>query len=107
MFHSSHLLPKKPKIDGDWHCRQCDEPKHDDGFDLLMKARRITITEAAKAVSEALVLPVPELKPARKEAPKSEAPPIAEKVNKLVAQTTAGQSDYLTKRGCNAPISGY
>ncbi|OKP00545.1 TOPRIM and DUF927 domain-containing protein [Xenorhabdus eapokensis] len=88
---------------GDWHCRQCDNPHHGDGFDLLMKAKGITITEAAKMVSEALLLPLPEPKPARKEAPKSEAPPIAEKVNKLVAQATIGQSDYLTKKGLPCP----
>ncbi|QTL41116.1 toprim domain-containing protein [Xenorhabdus budapestensis] len=86
---------------GDWHCRQCDNPNHGDGFDLLMKAKGITITEAAKEVS--LVLALPLLEPARKEAPKSEAPPIADKVNKLVAQTTIGQSDYLSKKGLQCP----
>ncbi|WP_244175738.1 toprim domain-containing protein, partial [Xenorhabdus vietnamensis] len=86
---------------GDWHCRQCDEPNHGDGLDLLVRAKGITIIEAAKEVSQALSLPLPE--PARKEAPKSEAPPITEKVNKLVAQATAGQSDYLTKKGLQCP----
>ncbi|MDC9603505.1 toprim domain-containing protein [Xenorhabdus griffiniae] len=88
---------------GDWHCRQCEHPNHGDGFDLLVRSKGITITEAAKMVSEALLLPLPEPKPARKEAPKSEAPPIAEKVNKLVAQATTGQSDYLTKKGLPCP----
>ncbi|CDM90056.1 TOPRIM and DUF927 domain-containing protein [Xenorhabdus bovienii] len=88
---------------GDWHCRQCDEPNHGDGLDLLVRAKGITIIEAAKVVADALVLPLPEPKPARKEAPKSEAPPIAGKVNELVAQTTVGQSEYLTKKGLQCP----
>ncbi|WP_408673257.1 DUF927 domain-containing protein [Xenorhabdus doucetiae] len=87
--------------DGDWHCRQCDHPNHGDGFDLLMKVKGVTITEAVKAVSGALALPLPE--PARKEAPKSEALSIGEKVNKLVEQSIAGQSDYLTKKGLRCP----
>ncbi|WP_338803120.1 DUF927 domain-containing protein [Xenorhabdus griffiniae] len=89
--------------DGNWHCRQCEHPNHGDGFDLLTKAKGITVIEAAKVVAEALLLPLPEPQPARKEAPKSEAPPIAEKVNKLVAQATTGQSDYLTKKGLPCP----
>ncbi|CDM89230.1 TOPRIM and DUF927 domain-containing protein [Xenorhabdus bovienii] len=88
---------------GDWHCRQCDEPNHGDGLDLLVRAKGITIIEAAKVVADALVLPLPEPKPARKEAPKSEAPPIAERIKKLVAQTTVGQSDYLTNKGLQCP----
>ncbi|PHM59135.1 DNA primase [Xenorhabdus ishibashii] len=88
---------------GDWHCRQCDNPNHGDGFDLLMKVKGITVIEAAKVVSEALLLPLPEPKPARKEALKSEAQPITEKVNKLVAQSTIGQSDYLTQKGLQCP----
>ncbi|PHM29053.1 DUF5906 domain-containing protein [Xenorhabdus innexi] len=86
---------------GDWHCRQCDNPNHGDGFDLLVRSQGITLTEAVKAVSDALALPLPE--PARKEAPKSESPPITEKVNKLVEQSIAGQSDYLTKKGLQCP----
>ncbi|MGJ0626916.1 toprim domain-containing protein [Xenorhabdus bovienii] len=88
---------------GDWHCRQCDEPNHGDGLDLLVRAKGITIIEAAKVVADALVLPLPEPKPARKEAPKSESPPIAERIKKLVAQTTVGQSEYLTKKGLQCP----
>ncbi len=88
---------------GDWHCRQCDEPNHGDGLDLLVRAKGITIIEAAKVVADALALPLPEPKPARKEAPKSEAPPIAERIKKLVAQTTVGQSDYLTNKGLQCP----
>ncbi|WP_340618336.1 DUF927 domain-containing protein [Xenorhabdus entomophaga] len=89
--------------DGNWHCRQCDNPQYGDGFDLLVRAKGITITEAVKAVSDTLLLPLPEPKPARKEAPKSEAQPIAEKVNKLLAQATTGQSDYLTNKGLPCP----
>ncbi|PHM55193.1 TOPRIM and DUF927 domain-containing protein [Xenorhabdus sp. KK7.4] len=89
--------------DGNWHCRQCEHPNHGDGFDLLSKAKGITVIEAVKVVSEALLLPLPEPQPARKEAPKSEAPLITEKVNKLVAQSTIGQSDYLTKKGLPCP----
>ncbi|MDE9519977.1 DNA primase, partial [Xenorhabdus bovienii] len=88
---------------GDWHCRQCDEPNHGDGLDLLVRAKGITIIEAAKVVADALALPLPEPKPARKETPKSEAPLIAEKVNKLLAQSVAGQSDYLTNKGLQCP----
>ncbi|MDE9445757.1 DUF5906 domain-containing protein [Xenorhabdus bovienii] len=88
---------------GDWHCRQCDNPNHGDGLDLLVRAKGITIIEAAKEVSQALSLPLPEPKPARKEALKSKALPIAEKVNKLLTQAIAGQSDYLTKKGLQCP----
>nr|WP_315985613.1 hypothetical protein [Xenorhabdus bovienii] len=88
---------------GDWHCRQCDEPNHGDGLDLLVRAKGITIIEAAKVVADALALPLPEPKPARKEAPKSEAPPIAERIKKLVTQTTVGQSNYLTNKGLKCP----
>ncbi|SFO11166.1 primase-helicase zinc-binding domain-containing protein, partial [Xenorhabdus japonica] len=89
--------------DGNWHCRQCDNPHHGDGFDLLTKVKGITLTEAIKVVADALLLPLPEPQPARKEALKSEAPLITEKVNKLVAQTITGQSDYLTKKGLQCP----
>ncbi|CDH26006.1 primase-like DNA-binding domain-containing protein [Xenorhabdus bovienii] len=88
---------------GDWHCRQCDNPNHGDGLDLLMRAKGITIIEAAKVVADALALPLPEAKPARKETPKSEAPPIAERIKKLAAQTTVGQSNYLVNKGLQCP----
>ncbi|PHM67962.1 propanediol utilization protein [Xenorhabdus kozodoii] len=70
---------------------------------MLVRAKGITIIEAAKVVADTLALPLPEPKPARKEAPKSEARPITEKVNKLIAQSTTGQSDYLTKKGLQCP----
>ncbi|HFP7857008.1 TPA: DUF927 domain-containing protein [Morganella morganii] len=88
---------------GNWFCRQCDEPNHGDGLDLIAKVKGISILDAAKAVSQALSLPLP--KPAGREAPKSAAPPIAEKVSKLVAQTTTGQSAYLTAKGHKCPVS--
>ncbi|MEM8096522.1 primase-helicase zinc-binding domain-containing protein, partial [Morganella morganii] len=87
---------------GNWFCRQCDEPNHGDGLDLIAKVKGISILDAAKAVSQALSLPLP--KPAGREAPKSAAPPIAEKVSKLVAQTTIGQSSYLTAKGHTSPV---
>ena len=87
---------------GNWFCRQCDEPNHGDGLDLIAKVKGISILDAAKAVSQALSLSLPE--PAGREAPKSAAPPIAEKVSKLVAQTTIGQSSYLTAKGHTSPV---
>ncbi|HDH9217419.1 TPA: toprim domain-containing protein, partial [Escherichia coli] len=87
---------------GNWFCRQCDEPNHGDGLDLIAKVKGISIYEAAKEVSQALSLPLPE--PARKETPKSESQPIAEKVQKLVAQTIVGKSAYLTQKGHDCPV---
>lgn len=87
---------------GNWFCRQCDAPNHGDGLDLIAKVKGISVLDAAKEVSQALSLPLPE--PARQEAPKSAAPPIAEKVSKLVAQTTTGQSAYLTAKGHTCPV---
>ncbi len=88
---------------GNWFCRQCDAPNHGDGLDLIAKVKGISVLDAAKAVSQALSLPLPE--PARQEAPKSAAQPIAEKVRKLVAQTMTGQSAYLTAKGHTCPVS--
>lgn len=87
---------------GNWYCRQCDEPNHGDGLDLIAKVKGVSVFEAAKEVSQALYMPLPE--PARKEAPKSEDQPIAEKVQKLVAQTTSGLSEYLTGKGLNRNV---
>lgn len=87
---------------GNWFCRQCDEPNHGDGLDLIAKVKGVSVFEAAKEVSQALSLPLPE--PAGQEAPKSAVQPIAEKVRKLVAQTTAGQSAYLTAKGHTCPV---
>ncbi|MGJ7340218.1 primase-helicase zinc-binding domain-containing protein [Morganella morganii] len=88
---------------GNWFCRQCDAPNHGDGLDLIAKVKGISVFDAAKEVSQALSLPLPE--PAGQEAPKSAAQPIAEKVRKLVAQTTAGQSAYLTAKGHLCPVN--
>lgn len=87
---------------GNWFCRQCNEPNHGDGLDLIAKVKGVSIFEAAKEVSQALSMPLPE--PARKETPKSETQPIAEKVQKLVAQTTVGKSAYLTQKGHDCPV---
>ena len=35
---------------GEWHCRQCDEPNHGDGLDLIARSQGITITAAAQKV---------------------------------------------------------
>lgn len=87
---------------GNWFCRQCDEPNHGDGLDLIAKVKGISVFDAAKEVSQVLSLPLPE--PAGREAPKSAAQPIAEKVRKLVEQTTAGQSAYLAAKGHTCPV---
>ncbi|MEI9696420.1 phage/plasmid primase, P4 family [Moellerella wisconsensis] len=87
---------------GNWFCRQCNEPNHGDGLDLIAKVKGVSIFEAAKEVSQALSMPLSE--PARKEPPKSETQPIAEKVQKLVAQTTVGKSAYLTQKGHDCPV---
>ncbi|WP_279625551.1 primase-helicase zinc-binding domain-containing protein, partial [Xenorhabdus beddingii] len=86
---------------GDWHCRQCDEPNHGDGLDLVARAKRITIFEAAKLVSGALALPLPEPNPT-KEKPRT-VKPIAERVAALVATSVTGESQYLVKKGLQCP----
>ncbi|MBT0511374.1 DUF927 domain-containing protein [Morganella morganii subsp. morganii] len=88
---------------GNWFCRQCDDPNHGDGLDLIAKVKGMSVLDAAKEVSQVLSLPLPE--PARQEAPKSAAQPIAEKVRKLAAQATTGQSAYLTAKGHSCPVS--
>ncbi|OTA18207.1 DNA primase [Xenorhabdus vietnamensis] len=86
---------------GNWHCRQCDAPNYGDGLDLVAKTNRITITEAAKVVADALALPLPESKPAREIT--YPTPSIAESVATLMKQTVAGQSPYLTTKGLHCP----
>ncbi|XWY11345.1 primase-helicase zinc-binding domain-containing protein [Photorhabdus asymbiotica UENP] len=88
---------------GDWHCRQCDEPNHGDGLDLVARVKGITVFEAAKLVSGALALPLAEPKPARKEFPISGISSIIEKVNRLLVRATFGQSGYLAKKGLQYP----
>ncbi|WP_338139683.1 hypothetical protein [Xenorhabdus bovienii] len=51
---------------GNWYCHQCDEPRYGGGLDLVARTKVISITEAAKVVADALALPLPEPKPARK-----------------------------------------
>ncbi|CAI0832362.1 DNA primase TraC [Serratia fonticola] len=36
---------------GEWHCRQCDEPSHGDGLDLIARAHGITVMAAAELVA--------------------------------------------------------
>ncbi|MDE9430421.1 primase-like DNA-binding domain-containing protein [Xenorhabdus bovienii] len=86
---------------GDWHCRQCDQPNHGDGLDLVARAKGITIFEAAKLVSGALALPLPEPKPA-KEKPRT-VKLIAERIAALVATAVTGESQYLVKKGLQCP----
>ncbi|PHM70745.1 DNA primase [Xenorhabdus sp. KJ12.1] len=88
---------------GDWHCRQCDEPNHGDGLDLVARTKGITVFAAAKLVADALALPLPEPKPKpAKEQPRT-AKLIAERIAALVATTTAGESQYLVKKGLQCP----
>ncbi|WP_419836476.1 primase-helicase zinc-binding domain-containing protein [Xenorhabdus bovienii] len=77
---------------GDWHCRQCDEPNHGDGLDLVARTKGITIFAAAKLVADVLALPLPEPKPA-KEQPRP-VKPIAERITTMLASagTLANQS---------------
>ncbi|WP_426576217.1 DUF927 domain-containing protein [Xenorhabdus stockiae] len=86
---------------GNWHCRQCDAPNYGDGLDLVARTNRITITEAAKVVADALALPLPAPKPAREIT--YPTPPIAESVTALMKQTVAGQSPYLIAKGLHCP----
>lgn len=89
---------------GEWHCRQCDEPNHGDGLDLIARSQGITITAAAQKVSSVLGgdTRTPEPKPAR-EKPQTD---IAGKVAALTAKASPGQSAYLTSKGlqCHFPM---
>ncbi|HAS0798598.1 TPA: DUF927 domain-containing protein [Enterobacter hormaechei subsp. xiangfangensis] len=87
---------------GEWHCRQCDEPNHGDGLDLIARSQGITITAAAQKVSSVLGgdTRTPEPKPAR-EKPQTD---IAGKVAALTAKASPGQSVYLTSKGLQCPF---
>lgn len=87
---------------GEWHCRQCDEPNHGDGLDLIARSQGITITAAAQKVSSVLGVDTrtPEPKPAR-EKPQTD---IAGKVAALVAKASPGQSAYLASKGLQCPF---
>ncbi|CDH33615.1 primase-like DNA-binding domain-containing protein [Xenorhabdus bovienii] len=86
---------------GDWHCRQCDEPNHGDGLDLVARTKGITIFAAAKLVADVLALPLPEPKPA-KEQPRP-VKPIAERITTMLATVITGESQYLVKKGLQCP----
>ncbi|MDE9556660.1 toprim domain-containing protein [Xenorhabdus bovienii] len=88
---------------GDWHCRQCDQPNHGDGLDLVARAKGITILTAAKQVADVLAMPLPEpiFKPV-KEQPLT-VKPIAERIAVLVAKSIRGESQYLVKKGLHCP----
>lgn len=87
---------------GEWHCRQCDEPNHGDGLDLIARAHGITITAAAQKVASVLGVDArtPEPKPAR-EKPQTD---IAGKVAGMAAKAASGQSTYLTSKGLQCPF---
>nr|WP_038251806.1 primase-like DNA-binding domain-containing protein [Xenorhabdus nematophila] len=86
---------------GDWHCRQCDEPNHGDGLDLVAKTKGITVYAAAKLVADVLAMPLPEPKPA-KELIRT-VKPIAERIMALVVTAMTGESPYLAKKGLQCP----
>ncbi len=82
---------------GDWHCRQCDQPNHGDGLDLVARTKGITVFAAAKLVADVLAMPLPEPKIA-KEQPRA-AKPIAERIAAMIATSVMGESQYLVKKG--------
>ncbi|MDE9545073.1 primase-like DNA-binding domain-containing protein [Xenorhabdus bovienii] len=86
---------------GDWHCRQCDQPNHGDGLDLVARAKGITILTAAKQIADVLAMPLPEPKPV-KERPQT-MKPIAERIAVLVEKSIRGESQYLVKKGLQCP----
>lgn len=88
---------------GEWHCRQCDEPNHGDGLDLIARAQGITITAAAQKVASVMGVDtrMPEPKPA-KEKPLR---PIADRVAALMKSTHMSESVYLNNKGLQGPHS--
>ncbi|MEQ1965089.1 DUF927 domain-containing protein [Xenorhabdus khoisanae] len=86
---------------GDWHCRQCDQPNHGDGLDLVARTKGITVFAAAKLVADVLAMPLPEPKIA-KEQPRA-AKPIAERIAAMIATSVMGESQYLVKKGLQCP----
>uniref|UniRef100_UPI00056E9459 primase-like DNA-binding domain-containing protein n=1 Tax=Xenorhabdus bovienii TaxID=40576 RepID=UPI00056E9459 len=86
---------------GDWHCRQCDEPNHGDGLDLVARTKGITVYAAAKRVADVLAMPLPEPKIAK--AQSGAAKPIVERIAALVATSVVGESPYLAKKGLQCP----
>ncbi|QBH98434.1 DUF927 domain-containing protein [Limnobaculum zhutongyuii] len=97
---------------GEWHCRQCTEPNYGDGLDLVARVNQASIYEAVERVANVLNMDIRSMKvmssihvePARKEAPKSEAQPIADKVAALLTKSELGQSAYLTAKGLQYPM---
>ncbi|PHM46782.1 primase-like DNA-binding domain-containing protein [Xenorhabdus miraniensis] len=86
---------------GDWHCRQCEEPNHGDGLDLVARTNGITIFAAAKLVADALALPLPEPKLAKEQ--HRTVKPIAERIATMLATAITGESQYLIKKGLQCP----
>ncbi|HHA1934662.1 TPA: DUF5906 domain-containing protein [Enterobacter ludwigii] len=81
---------------GTYYCSHCGAGT---GLDLVMKVNQCGAREAAEMVADAMALPMPEPRPARKGAPKSVVQPIADKVAALMAKANPGQSAYLTSKG--------
>ncbi|WP_329502698.1 DUF927 domain-containing protein [Klebsiella aerogenes] len=82
---------------GTYFCSHCGAGT---GLDLVMKVNQCGAREAAELVAEAMVLPMPEPKPAR-ERPQMD---IAGKVAALVSKAAPGQSAYLTSKGLQCPL---
>lgn len=87
---------------GEWHCRQCDEPNHGDGLDLIARAHGITITAAAQRVASVLGVDARTSEPKlAREKPQTD---IAGKVAGMAAKAASGQSAYLTSKGLQRPF---
>ncbi|WP_338803555.1 primase-like DNA-binding domain-containing protein [Xenorhabdus griffiniae] len=86
---------------GDWHCRQCDEPNHGNGLDLVARTKGITVFAAAKLVANVLVMPLPEPKPTKAQ-PRT-VKFIAERIATMLATAITGESQYLVKKGLQCP----
>lgn len=82
---------------GTYYCSHCGAGT---GLDLVMKVNQCGAREAADLVAEAMVLPMPEPKPAR-DKPQAD---IAGKVAGMLAKSTSGQSAYLTSKGLQCPF---
>jgi putative DNA primase/helicase len=81
-------------------CNQCGAG---DGLELVSKMQNCDATTAARAVAEVLSVPLPERQII--EAPVAEAPRSAvDKVERLQAKATLGQSAYLASKGLRYPF---
>uniref|UniRef100_UPI0036D98199 primase-helicase zinc-binding domain-containing protein n=1 Tax=Photorhabdus sp. RM322S TaxID=3342825 RepID=UPI0036D98199 len=83
---------------GTYFCSHCGAGT---GLDLVMKVNQCNARKAAEIVANAMALPLPVSKPARKKS--STDRPVAEKVAVLVAKAQSGQSQYLLNKGLRYP----